>query len=149
MRRFPPPWTVEAIEAGFKVLDANGQTLAYVYGHADARTLLNHLAKMKREAARSPDAIRSIRDTVARRIKIVAVRAHSRRYYHMRRNVRRYYHRRHIVRRHYHVRHDYHRRHIRGAIADAVAIFTVKAPPATAPHQGDIVRQGFDCHGQG
>jgi len=34
--RFPPPWTVEAIEAGFKVIDSNGQTVAYVYGHADA-----------------------------------------------------------------------------------------------------------------
>ena len=32
MRRFPPPWTVEAIPGGFKVLDADGQSLAYVYG---------------------------------------------------------------------------------------------------------------------
>ena len=31
MRRFPPPWTVERIAGGFKVLDANGQSLAYVY----------------------------------------------------------------------------------------------------------------------
>jgi hypothetical protein len=36
-RRFPPPWTVEQIPStcglsGFKVLDANGQALAYVYG---------------------------------------------------------------------------------------------------------------------
>jgi hypothetical protein len=30
MRRFPPPWTVEAIAGGFKVLDANGQGIAYV-----------------------------------------------------------------------------------------------------------------------
>jgi hypothetical protein len=37
MRRFPPPWTVEPIEGGFKVIDSNGQTLAYVYGHADKR----------------------------------------------------------------------------------------------------------------
>jgi hypothetical protein len=37
MRRFPPPWTVEALDGGFKVLDANKQALAYVYGHADAR----------------------------------------------------------------------------------------------------------------
>jgi 2-methylisocitrate lyase-like PEP mutase family enzyme len=37
MRRFPPPWTVEGIEAGFKVIDANGQALAYVYGYADMR----------------------------------------------------------------------------------------------------------------
>ena len=31
MRLFPPPWTVEALDGGFKVIDANGQTLAYVY----------------------------------------------------------------------------------------------------------------------
>jgi hypothetical protein len=37
MMRFPPPWTVEALDGGFKVLDANGQTLAFVYGHADPR----------------------------------------------------------------------------------------------------------------
>jgi hypothetical protein len=30
-RRFPAPWTVERIPGGFKVLDANGQSLAYVY----------------------------------------------------------------------------------------------------------------------
>jgi hypothetical protein len=29
-RRFPPSWTVERIPGGFKVLDANGQSLAYV-----------------------------------------------------------------------------------------------------------------------
>ena len=34
-RRFPPPWTVERIAGGFKVLDANMQALAYLYGHAD------------------------------------------------------------------------------------------------------------------
>ena len=37
MRRFPPPWTVEPLDAGYKVLDANGQVLAYVYGHGDER----------------------------------------------------------------------------------------------------------------
>src|SRR5262245_61109626 len=31
MRRFPAPWTIEKIPGGFKVLDANGQSLAYVY----------------------------------------------------------------------------------------------------------------------
>jgi len=31
-RRFPPPWTVEPIERGFKVVDANKQSIAYVYG---------------------------------------------------------------------------------------------------------------------
>ena len=37
MRRFPPPWTIEELEAGFKVVDLNGQTLAYIYGHRDQR----------------------------------------------------------------------------------------------------------------
>lgn len=37
MRRFPAPWTVEAIDAGFKVVDANKQALAYVYGYANPR----------------------------------------------------------------------------------------------------------------
>ena len=31
MRRFPAPWTVEKIPGGFKVYEANGQSLAYVY----------------------------------------------------------------------------------------------------------------------
>jgi hypothetical protein len=31
MRRFPPPWTVETIPDGLKVIDVNGQSLAYVY----------------------------------------------------------------------------------------------------------------------
>ena len=33
----PPPWTVEALDGGFKVVDSNGQSLAYVYGHAEPR----------------------------------------------------------------------------------------------------------------
>jgi hypothetical protein len=37
MRRFPPPWTVEALDSGYKIVDENGQTLAYVYGHVDQR----------------------------------------------------------------------------------------------------------------
>jgi hypothetical protein len=27
-RRFPAPWTVETLDGGFKVVDANGQALA-------------------------------------------------------------------------------------------------------------------------
>jgi hypothetical protein len=30
-RRFPPPWTVVPLPSGFKVIDAQGQSLAYVY----------------------------------------------------------------------------------------------------------------------
>ena len=37
MRRFPAPWSIEALDAGFKIVDSNGQALAYVYGHLDPR----------------------------------------------------------------------------------------------------------------
>jgi hypothetical protein len=37
MRRFPPPWTVETLDGGFKIVDWNGQSLVYVYGHTDPR----------------------------------------------------------------------------------------------------------------
>jgi hypothetical protein len=30
-RRFPPPWTVEELDACFVVREANGQALSYVY----------------------------------------------------------------------------------------------------------------------
>jgi hypothetical protein len=30
-RRFPPPWSVEELDACFVVRDDNGQALAYVY----------------------------------------------------------------------------------------------------------------------
>ena len=61
MRRFPPPWTLEQIPGGYKVKDANGQSLAYVYGRetkADAdiaKVLTMDEAKAycgEREAAR-------------------------------------------------------------------------------------------------
>ena len=35
-RRFPPPWTVEKIPGGFKVIDAQGRCLAYVYSRKSA-----------------------------------------------------------------------------------------------------------------
>ena len=30
-RRFPLPWTIERLPGGFKIVDANGQSLAYFY----------------------------------------------------------------------------------------------------------------------
>jgi hypothetical protein len=52
MRRFPAPWTVEKIPGGFKVLDANGQSLAYVYSRENDSDA--HMAKVltKDEARR-------------------------------------------------------------------------------------------------
>jgi hypothetical protein len=39
-RCFPPPWTVEKIPGGFKVCDANGQSLAYVYSRENENDAL-------------------------------------------------------------------------------------------------------------
>jgi hypothetical protein len=44
-RRFPAPWTAEQIPGGFKVVDATGQPLAYIYARetqaqADAAKVL-------------------------------------------------------------------------------------------------------------
>jgi hypothetical protein len=58
MRRFPPPWTIEELEAGFKVVDSNGQTLAYI-GHADPRRLGNDtVLGIKPSVAFAPPRIR-------------------------------------------------------------------------------------------
>ena len=50
-RRFPPPWTVIRLPGGFKVVDANGQSLAYFYAHdndhdANIRRMASNFAKL-------------------------------------------------------------------------------------------------------
>jgi hypothetical protein len=55
-RRFPAPWTVEKTPGGFKVLDANGHSLAYVYvgdksltdalTEDEARRIASNIAKL-------------------------------------------------------------------------------------------------------
>ena len=47
MRRFPPPWTVQRLPGGFKVIDANGQSLAYVYSRENPDDA--HMAKVLTE----------------------------------------------------------------------------------------------------
>ena len=58
-RRFPPPWTVEELDACFVVRDQNGQQLAYVYlenepGRRSAGKLLSKdgRKRLRRQAAR-------------------------------------------------------------------------------------------------
>ena len=67
-RRFPPPWTVEQIPGGYKVLDATGQSLAYVYGREtkadadiakvltmdEARRIASNIAKLPKLLGMSP-----------------------------------------------------------------------------------------------
>jgi hypothetical protein len=63
-RRFPAPWTVEQIPAGFKVVDATRQSLAYVYGRdtkaqADAAKLLtmDEAHRVAANIAKLPDLL--------------------------------------------------------------------------------------------
>ena len=63
-RRFPPPWTVERLPGGFKVIDANGQSLAYFYAREndnDATTAgaltMDEARRMASNFAKLPDLL--------------------------------------------------------------------------------------------
>jgi hypothetical protein len=51
-RRFPPPWQVEQTPGGFKVLDANGQALVYIYARetSNEANIAGVLRSMRRAA---------------------------------------------------------------------------------------------------
>ena len=65
-RRFPPPWTVVPLPGGFKVVDAQGQSIAYVYSREseadagiakvltedEARRIASNIAKLPGAARR-------------------------------------------------------------------------------------------------
>ena len=60
-RRFPPPWTVERLPGGFKVIDANGQSLAYFYAqendndaHAASVLTMDEARRMASNFAKLP-----------------------------------------------------------------------------------------------
>jgi hypothetical protein len=68
MRRFPAPWTVEALDGGFKIVDANKQAIAYVYGRADpsdagiANSLtLDEARRIAANIAKLPDLLGKVR----------------------------------------------------------------------------------------
>ena len=66
-RRFPPPWSIECLPGGFKVVDANGQSLAYLYARKndndantagvltmdEARRLASNFAKLPEPLGRT------------------------------------------------------------------------------------------------
>jgi hypothetical protein len=69
MRRFPPPWTVEPLDAGYKVVDANGQVLAYVYGLDDSRDARIAKALTLDEARLIASDIAKLPSLVSRRLR--------------------------------------------------------------------------------
>jgi DNA-directed RNA polymerase specialized sigma24 family protein len=60
--RFPPPWSVEEMDACFVVLDVNGEVLAYVYCEQAAAKLLtrDEARRIAANIAKLPDAYRQI-----------------------------------------------------------------------------------------
>ena len=68
MRQFPPPWTIEALDGGgFKIVDSDGQSLAYVYGHADKRDAETAKGLTLDEARRIASNIAKLPSLVSRR----------------------------------------------------------------------------------
>jgi hypothetical protein len=67
MRRLPPPWTVEPLDSGFKVVDSHGQALAYVYGHADKPDAETAKGLMLDEARRIASNIARLPTLLSRR----------------------------------------------------------------------------------
>ena len=63
-RRFPQPWKVVQIPGGYRVDDANGQALVYVYGRAHAGASATYLTQD--EARRIALGVARLPELVAR-----------------------------------------------------------------------------------
>jgi hypothetical protein len=59
---FPPPWSVEELDSGFVVKDANGQALAYMYFEKEPRRPFRRELLTRDEAQRSPPFLQSCRN---------------------------------------------------------------------------------------
>jgi hypothetical protein len=69
-RRFPPPWTVVQLPGGLKVVDAQGQSLAYVYSRTSA-------ADARAAGVLTEDEARRIAAKIAKLPALLAAAVHS------------------------------------------------------------------------
>jgi hypothetical protein len=67
MGRFRPPWKVEALDRGFKVVDGNKQAVAYVYGLTDSRDARIAKSLTRDEARRIASNIAKLPDLLGKR----------------------------------------------------------------------------------
>ena len=69
-RRFPAPWRPEPIPGGYRVLDANGIVVAWIYARDDLAAKSNGMSWLTTDEARRlangisrlPELVRSTRD---------------------------------------------------------------------------------------
>jgi hypothetical protein len=64
-QRFPPPWTVEAIPGGFRVVSQDGMALAYIYARDDLQDLTRRHNLSRSEAHAVAKAIAALAGPVA------------------------------------------------------------------------------------
>ena len=63
---FPAPWTVEKIAGGFKVIDASGQSLAYVYSSENPHDAFMRKVLTEDEARRIASNVTKLPDLLGK-----------------------------------------------------------------------------------
>jgi hypothetical protein len=65
-RRFPIPWTIEEMPAGYAVNDAAGEPIVRIYADEGPRSSMSHATMTRDEARRIATAISRLPELLAR-----------------------------------------------------------------------------------